>query len=129
MAPGARSKFGAPMFEPGVFRKQMCWRSHSDLASGELCRPCPSSLGRSTPDLHELDRQSQPSRGGCYICELQKQPLTFADDLVLLTSSQQGLQHALDQFSAACDQARMKISTKNTEVLFSLQTKGSVCCK
>jgi len=24
MAPGARSKFGAPMFEPEVFRKQMC---------------------------------------------------------------------------------------------------------
>ena len=23
MAPGARSKFGAPMFEPEVFRKQM----------------------------------------------------------------------------------------------------------
>jgi len=63
----------------------------------------PPSLGRSTPDLHELDRQSQPSRGGCYICELQEQPLTFANDLVLLASS---------QFSAACDQARMKISPK-----------------
>ena len=24
MAPGARSKFGAPIFEPEVFRKQMC---------------------------------------------------------------------------------------------------------
>jgi len=24
MAPGARIKFGAPMFEPEVFRKQMC---------------------------------------------------------------------------------------------------------
>jgi len=26
-------------------------------------------------------------------------------------------QHALDRFSAACDRARMKISTKHTEVL------------
>jgi len=31
--------------------------------------------------------------------------LLFGDDLVLLTSSQQGRQHALDQFIAACDQA------------------------
>jgi len=30
-----------------------------------------------TPGLHELDRQSQPSRGGRHICELQDQPLTF----------------------------------------------------
>jgi len=25
MAPGAKSKFGAPMLEPEVFRKQMFW--------------------------------------------------------------------------------------------------------
>jgi len=49
MAPGARSKFGAPMFEPDIFRKQMycieesicdivgtLWR---DSAPGELCPP------------------------------------------------------------------------------------------
>ena len=44
-------------------------------------------------------------------------PLLFANDLVLLASSQQGLHHALNRFSAVCDQAGMKISTKNTEVL------------
>jgi len=32
-------------------------------------------------------------------------------------SSQQGLQHAVDRFSAACDQAGIKISTKKIEVL------------
>jgi len=54
MAPGARSKFGAPMFEPELFRKQMycteestcdsgtfwcppvIWRPHSDSAPGKL---------------------------------------------------------------------------------------------
>jgi len=49
MASGARSKFGAPMFEAEVFRKQIycieestCdtvgtfWRPHSNLAPGEL---------------------------------------------------------------------------------------------
>jgi len=29
MAPGTRNKFGAPMFEPEVFRKQICsWRKY-----------------------------------------------------------------------------------------------------
>jgi len=32
-------------------------------------------------------------------------------------SSQQGLQHAFDRFSDACDQAGTKISTKKIEVL------------
>jgi len=32
-------------------------------------------------------------------------------------SSQQGLQHAFDRFSVACDQAGTKISTKKIEVL------------
>ena len=43
--------------------------------------------------------------------------LLFADDLVLLISSQQSLQHALDRFSSACDRAGMNINTKNTEGL------------
>jgi len=54
MAPGARSRFGAPMFEPEVFREQIycieesvcdivgtLWRLHSDSAPGELCPPYP----------------------------------------------------------------------------------------
>jgi len=54
MAPGAGSKFGAPMFEREVFRKQMYCiekstcdivgtfrRPHSDSAPGELCPLAP----------------------------------------------------------------------------------------
>ena len=66
MAPGTRSKFDAPMFEPEVFRKQIhcieesncelwhcldfsalpvvIWRSNSNSVPGELCPPCPLSL-------------------------------------------------------------------------------------
>ena len=43
--------------------------------------------------------------------------LLFADDLVLLASSEQGPQHVADRFSVMSDQAGMKISTKQTEVL------------
>ena len=34
----------------------------------------------------------------------------------MLASSQQGLQNALDQYSAASDQAAIKISTTNIEL-------------
>jgi len=42
----------------------------------------------------------------------------FADDLVLLAFSHQALQHALDRFSAACDQTGMKISTESALAVF-----------
>ena len=35
----------------------------------------------------------------------------FADDLLRLVSSEQGIQHAFDRFSAACKQGGLKIST------------------
>jgi len=43
--------------------------------------------------------------------------LLFASDLVLLASSQQSLQHALDRFSAACGQVGMETSTTMTVIL------------
>ena len=38
--------------------------------------------------------------------------------MALLASFEQGLQNALDRFSAACDRARIETSTKITEVLY-----------
>jgi len=56
--------------------------------------------------------------------------LTNAKALVsttsLLASSEQGLQRALDRFSAACSQAGMKVSTKNDQVEKSLQKPNPV---
>ena len=43
--------------------------------------------------------------------------LLFADDLVLLSSTESGLQRALNRFADACNTAGMKISTAKTEVL------------
>ena len=43
--------------------------------------------------------------------------LLFADDLVLLASSESGLQCELNGFAASCDIAGMKMSTSKTEVL------------
>ena len=44
--------------------------------------------------------------------------LLFADDLVLLSSTECGLQRALNSFADACNTAGMKISTAKTEVLY-----------
>ena len=43
--------------------------------------------------------------------------LLFADDFVLLSLADSGLQRALNSFADACDTAEMKISTAKTEVL------------
>ena len=52
-------------------------------------------------------------------CKISR--LLFADDLILLASSQFGLQNAFNSFSAACDIAGMKISASKTEVLHLLK--------
>jgi len=46
MAPGARSKFSAPMFEPEVFRKQMYSTEESACDMLETLRRPPQSFRR-----------------------------------------------------------------------------------
>ena len=60
--------------------------------------------------LLKLDRKMQPS---CY----KISRLLFADDLVLLSSSESGPLLVLDSFADACETAGMKISTAKTEIL------------
>jgi len=68
--------------------------------------------------LNELDRQLQTSQQrGVTVGNCKINRLLIAEDLVLLAFSDQGLQHALGRFTAACGQTGMKISTKKTEVL------------
>ena len=55
---------------------------------------------------------SVPRLGNCKISRL-----LFADDLVLLSSTESGLQRVLNSFADACNTAGMKISTGKTEVL------------
>ena len=44
--------------------------------------------------------------------------LLFTDDLVLLSSTEFGLQRALNSFADTCNTARMKISTAKTKILY-----------
>ena len=66
--------------------------------------------------MNWIDKYSQANEcatiGNCKITRL-----LFADDLVLLSSTESGLQRALNSFADACNTAGMKISTAKTEVL------------
>ena len=66
--------------------------------------------------MNWIDKRSQADEcatiGNCKISRL-----LFADDLVMLSSTESGLQRALNSFADACNTAGMKISTAKTEVL------------
>ena len=63
--------------------------------------------------MNSIDKCSQADEyGNCKISHL-----LFADELVLLSSTESGLQRALKSLGDACDTARMKFSTVKTEVL------------
>ena len=68
-----------------------------------------------------MDRivKKSESCGGVKIgeCTVGLQRLLIADDLVLLGSTQNGLQQALDRFSHACSVAGMKVSTTKTKTM------------
>ena len=51
------------------------------------------------------------------IADCTTQHLLFADDLVLLDFTQNGVQQTLDRFSDACSVAGMKISTTKRETM------------
>ena len=73
--------------------------------------------------MNWIDKYSQADEcataGNCKISRL-----LFADDLVLLSSTEPGLQRALNSFADACDIAKMKISTAKTEVLHLSRNPG-----
>ena len=66
-----------------------------------------------------MDRivKKSESCDGVKIDDCNVQRLLFADNLVLLDFTQNGLQQALDRFSDAWSVARMKISTTKTETM------------
>jgi len=78
--------------------------------------------------MNWIDKLSQTNEyatiGNCKINRL-----LFAKDLVLLSSTESGLQRALNDFAAVCDITGMKISTTKTEYFIFGETLISVYCK
>ncbi|KAI3352517.1 hypothetical protein L3Q82_005461 [Scortum barcoo] len=75
-----------------------------------------------------MDRISRRSQGpeGVRFGNHRISSLLFADDVVLLASSSQDLQHVLERFAAECEAAGMRISTSKSEAMASRPEKGGV---
>ena len=82
----------------------------------------PWSIWIGQPVIDASTRVSLLGTAGWIICFLQ------TNWHCMRGSSQQVLQHASDRFSAACDQAETKISTKNLRYCVSHDAQGSVFC-
>ena len=89
-----------------------------------------SILSFATPlqSLYDLVRQSKPSRREHHWWSCRINRLLFADDLVLLASSEQGFQHAFDRLAAVWYQMGITISTKIPRYCVSPENQASARC-
>ncbi|KAI3371490.1 hypothetical protein L3Q82_024076 [Scortum barcoo] len=73
-----------------------------------------------------MDRISRRSQGpeGVRFGNHRISSLLFADDVVLMASSGQDLQHVLERFAAECEAAGMRISTSKSEAMVLSTGKG-----
>ncbi|KAI3354970.1 hypothetical protein L3Q82_004762 [Scortum barcoo] len=123
---------------------------HVLCGSGEGIRPCPSwySVGvlreygvrgpllRAVRSLYDRSRSLvriagrflRRSQGpeGVRFGNHRISSLLFADDVVLMASSGQDLQHVLERFAAECEAAGMRISTSKSEAMV-LDRKRVAC--
>ncbi|KAI3359348.1 hypothetical protein L3Q82_002626 [Scortum barcoo] len=98
------------------------------MGSGAFAKGCSVSV-RPEQELGSHCRQiSRRSQGpeGVRFGNHRISSLLFADDVVLLASSSQDLQHVLERFAAECEAAGMRISTSKSEAMV-LDRKRVVC--
>ncbi|KAI3357012.1 hypothetical protein L3Q82_003647 [Scortum barcoo] len=78
--------------------------------------------------MDRISRRSQGPResGGSRFGNHRISSLLFADDVVLMASSGQDLQHVLERFAAECEAAGMRISTSKSEAMV-LDRKRVAC--
>ncbi|KAI3377038.1 hypothetical protein L3Q82_000257 [Scortum barcoo] len=98
------------------------------MGSGAFAKGCSVSV-RPEQELGSHCRQiSRRSQGpeGVRFGNHRISSLLFADDVVLLASSGQDLQHVLERFAAECEAAGMRISTSKCRGHGSRPEKGGV---
>ena len=104
-----------PIFKKGD--RRVCSTKSSIFSVGVgLRQGCPLSR---ILYLIFMDRISRRSRGeeSVRVGDLRIASLLFADDVVLLATSDCDLQHALGWFAAECEAVGMRVSTSKSEVM------------
>ncbi|KAI3356985.1 hypothetical protein L3Q82_003620 [Scortum barcoo] len=76
--------------------------------------------------MDRISRRSQGPEGVQWFGNHRISSLLFADDVVLLASTSQDLQHVLERFAAECEAAGMRISTSKSEAMV-LDRKRVAC--
>ncbi|KAI3376368.1 hypothetical protein L3Q82_016850 [Scortum barcoo] len=115
------------------------WRRHSTVSLVVFCGECSESMGsrgafakgcsvsvRPEQELGSHCRQRSQGPEGVRFGNHRISSLLFADDVVLLASSSQDLQHVLERFAAECEAAGMRISTSKSEAMV-LDRKRVAC--
>ncbi|KAI3351316.1 hypothetical protein L3Q82_005859 [Scortum barcoo] len=116
---------------PGAFAKGCSVSVRPEQELGSHCRGSKSDLFPVHVGLRQgcplspvlfiifMDRISRRSQGpeGVRFGNHRISSLLFADDVVLLASSSQDLQHVLERFAAECEAAGMRISTSKSEAM------------
>ncbi|KAI3367785.1 hypothetical protein L3Q82_026220 [Scortum barcoo] len=109
------------------------WFACTLPAVSQTCSQCMLDSGRACPlspvlFIIFMDRISRRSQGpeGVRFGNHRISSLLFADDVVLMASSGQDLQHVLERFAAECEAAGMRISTSKSEAMV-LDRKRVAC--
>uniref|UniRef100_A0A669EXX2 Reverse transcriptase domain-containing protein n=1 Tax=Oreochromis niloticus TaxID=8128 RepID=A0A669EXX2_ORENI len=91
-------------------------KSDSFPVGDGLRQGCPLSPVLFIIFMDRISRRSQVAEG-LHFGGLRISSLLFADDVVLLASSGEGLQLALERFAAECEAAGIRISTSKSEAM------------
>ncbi|KAI3369681.1 hypothetical protein L3Q82_024524 [Scortum barcoo] len=117
------------------------WRRHSTVSLVVFCGECSAEYGVREPLLRAVRslylttgeqelgshcRQRSQGPEGVRFGNHRISSLLFADDVVLMASSGQDLQHVLERFAAECEAAGMRISTSKSEAMV-LDRKRVAC--
>ncbi|KAI3366608.1 hypothetical protein L3Q82_009297, partial [Scortum barcoo] len=108
------------------------WRRHSTVSLVVFCGGVLREYGVRGPLLRavrpeqELGSHCRQGRRESRFGNHRISSLLFADDVVLMASSGQDLQHVLERFAAECEAAGMRISTSKSEAMV-LDQKRVAC--
>ena len=90
---------------------------HSTIRVKQGCPLSPTLFGLYIDELEDFLLKSSLPGDGCYLYQVLISILLFADDIVLLASSPDGLQRLLDRLALFCDQRQLVVNLGKTRIM------------